>query len=113
MFKASTDDGKTFGPKINLSNSTGVDSERPEIAASGSNVYVSWWERNATSNEPVLKISTDKGKTFGPILKLAANGTIGGDDSHIFLWNYHNNSSCINKSSGSNIIIRTASGGSC
>jgi len=78
MFKASTDDGKTFGPKINLSNSTGVDSERPEIAASGSNVYVSWWERNATSNEPVLKISTDKGKTFGPILKLATNGTIGG-----------------------------------
>ena len=40
MFKASTDNGKTFGPKINLSNSTSFDSERPEIAALGSNVYV-------------------------------------------------------------------------
>src|SRR5215212_7188566 len=78
MFKASTDGGKTFGTKINLSNSTGIDSERPEIAAAGNNVYVSWWERNATSNEPVLKISNDNGETFGPILKLAANGTIGG-----------------------------------
>jgi hypothetical protein len=26
---------------------------------------------------PVMKISTDNGKTFGPMLKLAANGTIG------------------------------------
>jgi hypothetical protein len=29
MFKASTDGGKIFGEKINLSNSTGIDSERP------------------------------------------------------------------------------------
>ena len=48
-----------------------------QIGASGDRVFVTWWERNATSNEPVLKISTDNGKTFGPILKLAANGTIG------------------------------------
>jgi hypothetical protein len=46
MFKALTDGGKTFEPKINLSNSTGIDSERPEIAAFGNNVYVTWWERN-------------------------------------------------------------------
>ncbi len=26
---------------------------------------------------PMLRVSTDSGKTFGPILKLAANGTIG------------------------------------
>src|ERR671933_2586900 len=66
MFKASTDGGKTFGLKINLSNSSGIDSERPQIAASGNNVYVSWWERaNATSNEPVMRISTDNGETFG------------------------------------------------
>lgn len=26
---------------------------------------------------PVMKISTDNGKTFGPLLKLAANETIG------------------------------------
>jgi hypothetical protein len=35
------------------------------------------WERNATSNEPLLGTSTDMGATFGPIMKLSANGTIG------------------------------------
>ena len=79
FFKASTDGGKTFGPKINLSNSKGVISNDAEIAAAGSNVYVSWWERaNATSNEPVARISSDNGMTFGPILKLSANETIRG-----------------------------------
>ena len=71
MFRASTDNGKTFGPKINLSNSTGIDSERPEINAAGNNVYVSWWERNSTSNEPVLRISTDNGKSFGGMIRLS------------------------------------------
>jgi hypothetical protein len=78
MFRASNDSGQTIGDKINLSNSTNADSQDAEIAASGNNVYVTWWERNATSEEPVLRISTDNGKTLGPILKLAANGTIGG-----------------------------------
>jgi len=71
MFRASADDGKTFGAKINLSNTPRVDSLNPSIAASGNNVYVSWWERaNKTSNEPVLRISSDNGKTFGPIMHL-------------------------------------------
>jgi seryl-tRNA synthetase len=73
MFRTSTDNGKTFGPKINLSNSTGIDSERPQIAALGSNVYVSWWERaNQTSNEPVMRISNDNGKTFSEKIMLSA-----------------------------------------
>jgi hypothetical protein len=33
-----------------------------QIAASGNNVYVSWSERNATSNEPVFRVSNDNGK---------------------------------------------------
>jgi hypothetical protein len=57
-----------------LSNSTGIDSERPEIAALGSNVYVTWWERNQTSNEPVLRVSNDNGKTFGEKIMLSAKG---------------------------------------
>jgi hypothetical protein len=79
MFKASTDGGKTFGDKINLSNTPGVDSINAEIDTAGNNgVVVTWWERaNATSNEPVMKISNDNGKTFGPLLKLSTNGTIG------------------------------------
>ena len=47
------------------------------IATSGDkNVYVTWWERNQTANTPVMKISTDNGKSFGPMLKLASNDTI-------------------------------------
>jgi hypothetical protein len=48
MFKASADNGKTFGDKMNLSNSTNAESQDAQIAASENNVYVSWWERNAT-----------------------------------------------------------------
>ena len=72
MFKASTDGGKTFGDKINLSNSSNSESQDAQIAASDNNVYVSWWERNATSNEPVLRVSNDSGKTFGEKIILSA-----------------------------------------
>ena len=78
MFRASTDNGVTFGDKMNLSNTTEADSDDAEIAASGDNVYVTWWERNETSDEPVSRVSNDNGATFGPLLRLAANGTIGG-----------------------------------
>jgi hypothetical protein len=81
MFRASTDGGATFSDKINLSNSTGLVSDRAEIAAEGGNVVVTWWESNQTihphTEEPVARISTDNGATFGPVLNLATNGTIG------------------------------------
>ena len=38
MFRASADNGHTFGPKINLSNSPGVDSTAAQIGAEGKNV---------------------------------------------------------------------------
>ena len=79
MFKASTDGGKTFGDKINLSNSSNSESQDAQIAASDNNVYVSWWERNAISNEPVLRVSNDSGKTFGEIIQLSSNTTSGSD----------------------------------
>jgi hypothetical protein len=77
MFRASNDGGATFAKKINLSNTAGAESVNAEIAASGKNVYVTWWERNQTgANTPVMKISIDNGKSFGPMLKLASNDTI-------------------------------------
>jgi len=79
LFRASTDGGATFTDKINLSNTTGAESQDAEIAAEGDNVIVSWWERNETSDEPVVRISTDNGETFGALLRLATNGTIGGE----------------------------------
>lgn len=75
MFRASTDGGKTFGNKINLSTSKDS-SSNVDIAASGNNVYVTWWETNETLNAAVLKVSNDNGKTFGPTLKLDSNDTI-------------------------------------
>ena len=77
IFRASTDAGATFGNKTNLSNTTNADSVDAEIAAEGGNVIVTWWERNQTANEPVARISTDNGETFGPTLNLATNGTLG------------------------------------
>jgi hypothetical protein len=76
MFRASTDGGKTFGDKINLSNPT-VNSERAEIGTSGKNVFVTWWETMNGKDVPMLRVSTDNGKTFGALLNLSTNGTIG------------------------------------
>jgi hypothetical protein len=77
FFRASTDRGQTFGDKINLSNTPNADSTRVEIDSDANSVVVTWWETNQTASTPVMKISTDNGKTFGPMLKIAANGTIG------------------------------------
>jgi hypothetical protein len=49
-----------------------MESQDAQIAASENNVYVSWWERNATSNEPVLRVSNDNGKSFGERIMLSS-----------------------------------------
>ncbi len=48
---------KTIRDKTNLSNTPKSETQDAQIAASGSNVYVTWWERNQTVNEPVMKVS--------------------------------------------------------
>jgi hypothetical protein len=75
-FRASSDNGKTFGPKINLSNSTIVDSVDEEMSASGNNVYVTWWElqQNGT-RDPMFIASNDNGKTFGQKVMINNNST--------------------------------------
>jgi hypothetical protein len=81
MFRASNDGGQTFGDKMNLSNSPDTQSQTAEILAVGnSTVYVTWWELNENvhphTNESVLRVSTDAGQTFGPVINLGTNGTI-------------------------------------
>jgi hypothetical protein len=78
MYRVSSDGGKTFTDKINLSNTPGADSVDVEIAADEGKVAITWWERGESVYEPVIRISSDGGKNFGPLLKLAANGTVGG-----------------------------------
>ena len=77
MYRLSSDAGKTFTDKVNLSNTPNSDSVDVEISADEGRVAVSWWERNQTLNEPVIRISNDNGKTFGPVMKLASDGPIG------------------------------------
>ena len=77
MYRLSSDAGKTFTDKVNLSNTPNSDSVDVEISADEGRVAVSWWERNQTLNEPIIRISNDNGKTFGPVLKLASDGPIG------------------------------------
>jgi len=71
MFRASADNGHTFGPKLNLSNSPGVDSTAAQTGAEGKNVYVIWWETSGHTAEPFLRISYDNGKTFGEKVMLS------------------------------------------
>jgi hypothetical protein len=76
MFRASTDAGQTYNDKINLSNSSNADSTDAAISAEGGSITVTWWETNETSEEPLVRTSTDFGKSFGPIMNLATNGTM-------------------------------------
>jgi hypothetical protein len=79
-FRASTDGGQTFGEKINLSNTPDTDSNKVEIDSDADSVVVTWWETNQTSDTPVMRVSNDNGATFGPVLTLAVNGTIGSEE---------------------------------
>jgi len=52
IIKASTDRGKTFGDKINLSNFTEAESQDAQtdrFGNNGNNVIVTWLERYATN----------------------------------------------------------------
>jgi hypothetical protein len=58
-------------------------SPRASIAASGDNVYVSWWDnRTAGNNEIFFARSTDNGQTFGEVINLS-NSTGGSADNQI------------------------------
>ena len=77
LFRASSDNGQTFTDKINLSNTTDVDSLDPQISTSGNNVYVSWWEDYGNGTRaPFFRTSDDNGRSFEPVLSLSDNGPI-------------------------------------
>jgi hypothetical protein len=77
LFRVSADSGASFSDKINLSNTNDSESERVELDSDGESVIVTWWETNETDEIPIMRVSNDNGETFGPILRLGANGTIG------------------------------------
>jgi hypothetical protein len=77
LFRVSTDGGASFSDKVNLSNTNDSESERVELDSDGESVIVTWWETNQTDEIPIMRVSSDNGETFGPVLKLGANRTIG------------------------------------
>jgi len=71
FFRASNDNGVTFGPVIDLSNNDGV-SSNPRMLVSGNNVYVAWQDNsNGGDTEVFFKASNDNGVTFNPVINLS------------------------------------------
>ncbi len=64
LFRASTNDGTSFGATINLSNNAGF-SANPQIAAAGGSVYVVWQDDTLGNNEIFFRASTNNGAGFG------------------------------------------------
>jgi hypothetical protein len=65
-------------PEVSLGNTVNLssDSERslvPEVAASGDNIYVVWWNRVYGAGQLLFKRSTDNGATFGSMIHLSYN----------------------------------------
>jgi hypothetical protein len=77
IFRSSNDAGATFNGKITLSNTTNATIQDIQVAAGADNVVVIWRQQiNATSDEPIARISTDNGHTFESVANFASNGTI-------------------------------------
>jgi hypothetical protein len=77
-FAKSTDNGKTFGSPMNISNSSDAHSLGARIAADqGSNVYISWVDIDEkTGQKQVLfRASNDNGQAFGNPVMLNSTTT--------------------------------------
>ena len=73
FFTVSNDNGQTFDPPTDLSNNAG-DSDRQQMIASGSNVYVVWVDGSNGGDEDIFfTVSNDNGQTFDPPTDLSNN----------------------------------------
>jgi hypothetical protein len=71
-FSASADNGTSFNSIENLSNNIGQ-SDNPQIAAVGDNVYVVWSDNSSGRDQIYFKRSFDKGNLFYPTEDLSKN----------------------------------------
>jgi hypothetical protein len=69
LFKRMLSNENNFQSEINLSNTASSNSREPQIAVSGSNVFVVWFE----NSEIKIINSTNSGLTFGEITNLSEN----------------------------------------
>src|SRR5215211_6069824 len=71
-FSASADNGTSFNGIENLSNNSGQ-SDKPQIAAVGTNVYVVWRDNSSGNNDIYFKRSSDNGNSFSTTDNLSNN----------------------------------------
>jgi hypothetical protein len=72
FFRRSTDDGATFSASVNLSNNAGF-SNSPQIAVSGINVYVAWYDFTPGNFDIFYRRSADAGSIFSASVNLSNN----------------------------------------
>jgi len=72
FFAVSNNNGVSFGTPINISNNTDS-SVRPQIATSGSNVYVTWEDGPLFNRDTFFAVSNNNGLSFGTPLNLGNN----------------------------------------
>ena len=72
FFAVSNNNGTSFGTPINLSNNAGS-STNPQIAASGNNVYVVWYDNTPGNDDIFVRVSNNNGTSFGTPINLSNN----------------------------------------
>ena len=68
--RVSTNGGSTFATPVNISGDNNIDSFRPQIAISGSNIVIVW-DENDSPKEVYAKISNNSGATFGALINIS------------------------------------------
>jgi hypothetical protein len=75
--RVSSNNGAVFGSAVRMSTNTGY-SDYPHVAASGSNVYVTWQDNTPVTGsggdfEVWLRASSNNGATFGSAIRITTN----------------------------------------
>ena len=76
FFRRSTDNGVTWGPKINISSNGIVGSNpasTPQVTSFGSSVYVVWDQGDNSNRDIFFRRSSDGGATWKPVLNISNN----------------------------------------
>ena len=68
-YKNSTDNGQTWSSDLRLTDDPG-DSHYPSVAASGSNVHITWQDTRDGNDEIYYKVSNDYGMSWDPDIRL-------------------------------------------